>query len=375
MVLTNPVLNRLGSRRTLCLATLAVVRCLRVLIAGLPVVVWLGVPRGALLWPVVAALGVSALFGMSAEIARRSWISDLVPVGERGAFFSRRVMISSITGGLVTLAGGWVLSGFFAPPADRLAGISGIAGFGAVMGWCGWAVLLREPEPTMSLPRRRTGLLRSVTLPWRHARFRPLLVVAGSSALATGVCAGFFDMYMLRHLGMEYLWVAAVNVVGEVVAVAGAPLYGAWGDRAGTRRVMTVAMLGKGVFPALWILVAPDTWPLTFAAVLLRTFNSAVEIGWLRFSLNLAPARNQAAFLAMHQALMGGGHAVGALSGGVLARYVGGLGLTILGAPLVPLHVLFGLSAVLRLSCVPLLGFVREPQRVLRRLRESPAGL
>ena len=372
MLLANPVLNHIGSRRRFCLITLGAVRSLRMVIAAMPLLLYLGLDRGSLLWPMVACVLVSAFFGMSAEISRRSWISDLVGPTKRGKFLGRRVMIASITTLLIWLGGGWFLDSFFAPPADRLPGLSILIGFGGLMGWLGWWLLLRTPEPPLSLPRRPTGFGRSLALPWLRPRFRPVVIVGTASALATGVCGGFFHLYMLNHLGMKVFWIAGVDIVGELVALAGAPFYGAWADRAGARRVLAVSMLVKGVFPALWILVSPGVWPLAFAVVLLRTFNSAGQICWLRLSLNLSPARNQVAFLAMHQALMGAGSAVGALVGGTTARLLEPFDLgSIGGISIVPLHVLFAVSAVLRLSSVVLVRLIREPRRTLRPAAES----
>ncbi|OPX21708.1 MAG: hypothetical protein B1H04_06235, partial [Planctomycetales bacterium 4484_123] len=88
-------------------------------------------------------------------------------------------------------------------------GLSVVVGFGAVMGWIGWTMLHWAPEPAMSTPRRRPGLVRSLLLPWLWPRFRPLILVAGWYAFATGLCANFFDYYMLRHLGMSWSWIAA----------------------------------------------------------------------------------------------------------------------------------------------------------------------
>jgi len=364
MLLANPIINRIGSRRVFCLISLAVVRSLRMVVAALPVLAYLGVARTALFWPVVACVLLSALFGMSAEISRRSWISALVPPGQRGGFLSRRIMIGSVTSLLVSLAGGRFLDAFD-PPA-KLAGIAMLIGFGAVMGWTGWSLLLRAPEPVLSVPRRPIGLRRSLALPWRRPRFRPLVIAGAANAFAVGICGGFFHLYMLQHLGMKAFWVAAVDTVGELAALVGAPFYGAWADRSGARRVLATAMVVKGVFPALWILVAPETWPLAFAVVVLRTFNSAGQISWLRLSLDLSHPRNQAAYLSMHQAIMGAGMAAGALAGGAVAGALEPVDLGVLaGIRIVPLHVLFAASAVLRLASLTLLRFIREPQRVL----------
>ena len=375
MLFANPILNHIGSRRVFCLISLGIVRCLRVLVAALPLLVYVGVARASLLWPIVACVLVSAVFGMSAEISRRIWISSLVPPDRRGAFFGRRIMIGSVTQVLVLLVGGRVLDYSKASTGDALPGLSLMIGFGAAMGVLGWLLLWRTPEPSMSLPRRPTGLFRSLVLPWRRLRFRPVIVVATANSLATSICGGFFDLYMLRVVGMGYFWVAAVDILGELVSLAGAPFYGAWADRAGARHVLRIAMLFKGVFPALWILVAPPVWPLAFVVVLLRTFNSAGQVCWLRLSLNLSPVRNQAAFLAMYQAMAGAGMAAGALIGGTIARALEPFDLGSIGPiKIVPLHVLFAISAVLRLSSVALLGFIREPRRTQRRPAAGMAG-
>jgi len=372
MLLTNPVLNRIGSRRTFCLVSLGAVRTLRIVIAALPLLIYAGVGAERLYWPFAGCVLVSALFGMSAEISRRSWISDLVPAGGRGRFFGWRVTIAMLVHAGVLLAGGRLLDISKARTGQHLPALMGLLGFGALMGWIGWTLLYRAPEPPMSLPRRRSGPIRSLVLPWRSPRFRPLLILAAASALATGICGGFFDFYMLRHVGMRFGWITAVDTVGLLVAAGVATRFGAWADRAGAKRVLAVTMIVKGIFPALWLVVTPDHWPLAFVVVLLRAFNAAGMVCWIRLSMNLSPVRNRAAFLAMHQALMGAGAAAGAFFGGSLAETLREMGFerVMWGFRVVPLHVLFLLSAAARLSCLPLLRFIREPRRTMS---EPPA--
>jgi len=372
MLLANPVLNRLGSRRKFCLIGLGAVRALRVVIAALPMLIYIGVGRESLIWPVVACVVASFVFGMPSEIARRSWIGDLVTPAKRGEFFSRRVMIALLTQMVVLLAGGRFLDWYRGTGREELVGIAIIVGTGAAMGWIGWLLLWRAPEPQMSLPRRRTGLVRSLWLPLRHPRFRAVVLLGGAHYLAVGVCAGYFHLYMREHLRMTWFYIAAVDTVGLLLASAGAMVFGAWADRAGAKRVLIFAALAKSVFPLLWILVTPAFWPMAFAVVPLRAFNSATVISWLRLSLNLSPARNRMAYLAMHEAMMGAGIAVGGLAGAGLAGVLEGVQLgSIAGFQIVPLHVLFLISTVLRLAVVPFLRLIREPHRTFAQGRRA----
>ncbi len=365
MLLANPIINRLRSRRRFCLIWLGVVRTLRLVVAALPLLIYEGVDPRSLYWPFVGCVFVSWFFGMSGEVSRQSWIAALVPPARRGRFISWRTMIGMLVHAAVLIAGGKLLDHSEALTGQPLLGLAGLISFGAVMGWIGWALLYCTPEPPMVQPRRPTGLLRSLALPFRRARFRPLLLLSSASALATGVCGGFFSYYMRNHLQMSWARIGWVDTAGLLAGMMCAPLFGRWADRFGARRVLTVTMIVKGVFPALWILVTPTLWPLAFVVVLARTFNSAGQVCRLRLSMNLSPARDQAAFLAMHLVLMCLGGAVGAVSGGQLSAFLerAQFAPVVAGFQVVPLHVLFLVSAVLRLACVPLLRFIREPRR------------
>ena len=375
MLITNPILNKYRSRRKLCLVDLGAVRVLRVVLSILPLLMYLGIARKSLILPIAACHLVSVFFGMSAEISRRSWIADLVPPSARGIFFSRRVIISSSMNVAVLYGGGKMLDWFMRSGIESLLANAIIIGWGALMGVVGWVLIYRCPEPPMAPPRRETGLMdslaKSLVMPWTHPRFRPLILVALAWSFSVGFAADFFILYMRTHLAMDYAWIAAVCVSGELLSIFGAFFWGKWVDRWGARRVFTISMIVKAIFPALYILVQPSAWPLAFAVNACSVFNSAQMICWLRLSLNLSPSRNQAAFLAMHQAMMGLGQAIGTLSAGFLAGVLATVHLpTIGGFVIVPLHVLFAISMVLRMSTVPLLRFVREPRRIMAGLVE-----
>jgi hypothetical protein len=366
MLLANPVLSYLGSRRKFCLFGLGGVRVFRVVVTVMLALVLLGWDAEGMFWPFLAVVFISHLLGMSSEISRRSWISDLVGPAERGRYLGLRLTITLLVGGAFLLAGGYLLtlSESIPPWNDRVLGLTIIMGFGAAMGWIGWSILVTTPEPSMSIPRRG-GLLRSLWLPLRSPRYRGLMLVGTLFHMAMGLCAAFFDYYMFEDLGMEPVWVMAVDTVGMVVAAAGASRWGAWADRVGTRRVLTLTVVVKGLYPLTWLLVTPTAWPVAFIAVLPRVFNSASILCWLRLSMNCSPRRNQPAFLAMSQAALGVGVAVGALIGGLLARQLRLMEFSpvLLGFQVLPLHVVFVISAVLRLSCLPLLRLIREPRR------------
>jgi hypothetical protein len=75
----------------------------------------------------------------------------------------------------------------------------------------------------------------------------------------------------------------------------------------------------------------------------------------------------------MHQAVMGAFTGIGALAGGFIATLLQGHKLPmVLGVQLAPLHVLFLISAALRLASLPMMRLVREPRGAI--LREARLG-
>ena len=150
----------------------------------------------------------------------------------------------------------------------------------------------------------------------------------------------------------------------RLLAVVAAPAFGAWADRAGARKVLTTVAIFKGVFPALWILVAPEWWPAVFVLMLIRTFNSGGQVCWMRLAMNLSPERNKAAYLSMHQTVASLASAAGAMVGGTAPLVMRWLEIepAVGSFKIIPLHVVFFLSMILRLSALPMLRFIREPR-------------
>ena len=369
MLAANPILNAFRSRRVFCVSSLAVVRILRLAIACLPLLLYTSAAPRVLFVCYLGCVLVSAMFGMAAEISRRSWIASMVPPDERGRFFAKRTMIRMLTGAAVTLAGGWMLDVSRASTGQTWIGLTVVVGFGAAMGFIGWSLLISTPEPEYVPPRRPTGFFRSLAIPFRRPRFRPLLLVAGWNHFATSMAGRFFQYYMLNYLGLSWTWIVTVDLVGDLLAVAAAPAFGAWADRAGARRVLTVVFIFKGIFPALWILLAPEWWPAVFVLMLFRTFNSGGQVCWGRLAMNLSPERNKAAYMAMHQTTAFLAGAVGALLGGTVAMLLreADFAPTWMGFQIVPLHVVFFASMVLRLSALPMLRYIREPRHAFAR--------
>ncbi len=369
MLATNSMLNHTGgSRRKLALIDLGAVRVLRIIISLLPVLLLWGASRHGLLWPMLVCVMAASFFGNSAEITRRSWISDLVEPTERGRFFARRIMIGSTVNVIIMLVGAWFID-IFEKRGLTLEGLQWVVGFGAAAGLVSWLLIYMTYEPPMAMPKRQAGVIETLLIPWQRPRFRKLLIFTLCWSLAIGFGANFFNFYMIDRLKMSYFWVALVNTAGELASVVCAPFFGAWADRVGTRKVLLVATIFKAIFPFFWIFVTPATFWLLIPINLLCAFNSAMGICWLRLSLNVAPGKNQAAYLAMFMVAMNAANAVGAVVGGSFVDGMDKLGWQHLGSiggvVINSVNILFLTSTVLRFASIPFMGMIHEPKGTL----------
>jgi len=368
---TNFVLTRIGSRKRFCLITLGTVRVLRLLIAALPLLILLGVDRSRLIWPLGGLLLLGGICGMSAEVARQSWIADLVPAALRGRFFGYRVAIGGIAAMVVTLLYGGFVDAWKAAGHEAVGAFQILIAFGAGAGFVSLLCVWLTPEPPMHRTARPATFGESVRLPLRHPRFRGFVILHGSYSFAVGFCGGFFHLFMLQFLGMRYSWIAATDVLSQLLSVTGAPLWGRLADRWGTKRMLTLALIAKGVFPFLWLGLMPQWWHLVFAVVLVRMFNSATQIGWINLALELSPEENRAAYISMYRSVSNLARAISPFLAGLIAAAMADRVWAVGPLPVTSLHVLFVISGVLRLGSLVWLRKVAKP---LRPIPAEPTG-
>ena len=362
-VATNSILNRVGSRKRFCLVALAVVRLTRAAMAVLPSVTLLGVDPSRLLQPLGILMLLGGVFGMSAEVVRQSWIADLVPTSVRGRFLGRRVQITAAVTAVVIPAYAWLVAAWQASGHDALIAFQIVIGIGVGSGLASLWCIGRVPEPPMQHETTATSLLKSLQLPLRHEQYRRFIALHGSFSFATGVCGGFFHLFMLQYLGMSYILIAATDLVSHLVGILAAPHWGTLADRWGTKRMLTTALVAKTIFPFLWLGVSPQWWYIVFVVILVRMFNTAQEIGFVNLGLQLAPRQDRAAYIAMEHSFNNVARAAAPALAGALAAAIGDRVWSVAATPWTALHVLIVLSGVMRLASLVLLRGIRHPDQ------------
>ena len=349
---------------------------LMILMAGGQRALWLGVaalpflvlPPGIGIALLIALVTVSAMLGAVGAVPWLSWMADLVPKDMRGRYFATRNLIM----GTVGLILGPVV-GLFLDQWQGWAGTGSPFGFvitfaaGAMLGLLAVWLLQRIVEPPMA-PGSGESLVRQLILPWKNANFRRLIFFRGYYIFVVNLAGPFFVVYHLQGLGLSFGMVYILNTVGNLAMLLTLRWWGRLCDRWGTRKVMLVNTIGKGIFPLFYIgmaVTAPGsptalTWVLLAAAQVFSVFEGGLELAANNLQINIAPREHNTAYLATYAAVFSLCSAIPPLIGGALLSHPSAAQVTIGPLNLVGYQLLFVASGLLRLSSVFLARRVRE---------------
>lgn len=295
-----------------------------------------------------------------------SWLGDLMPVRIRGRLIGRRE--AWLTGGRilglgtsVALASLWKI---VVPNAGKWQPLATSASIGAALMLFAVAPLIFMADP----PRSASAVPRT---PWRalwrafvDPAYRRLLVFNFWFSVANGITATAQELYPARVLNITYEVRQLLQGGLRAGQLAIAPWMGRLVDAMGNRPVMVVSQCIVATGP-LFFLVATQAqrWWIVGAFVVWIAY-AGLNVGLDNIKLKLAPADNNAPYLAVY-------HSVGDLANGVML-IAGGViydWLTAKGAPAESRYFeVFAIGFVGRALVVPLLAWLIEPGA--RRVRE-----
>ena len=316
------LIERVGSRRRLCLITGVVSRLPLVLVAVLP---FLALVQGNdwLVWSLIVVIAASNLFGSLYGVAWLSWMKDLVPEDEKGRYFSRRNLLCGALG----LAIGLLVAKMFdywqmACPGrwGKATGFCFLFVAATAFGLLALVYLRRMPEPPLERARKTESALGSLALPFRDRNFRILMFGYAFWTFAIYIAAPFFGVYMLKQLELSYTTINILSAVSGVACLAATNLSGWMTDRFGNKPVLIVCIFGNAFFPLLMSFTTPSSYCLLVGAHLLGVFAAGLGLGANNILLKLSPRENSAVYLAAFSTLSALAATLGPMAGGVLMK-------------------------------------------------------
>jgi MFS family permease len=294
---------------------------------------------------------LATLVGAVSTPAWASIAGDLVPESSRGRYFSKRTVATTAAGLTASLAAGWILDIF---GKNDTFGFAVIFTIGLGFGLLSSLLFSRIPSPPIMPSKDFHGAaIRDV---WRDARFRTFLILFGIWQFGIMFSAPFLNIYILKTLAADYIWISIVIVAGGVAGILVQRGWGVFSDRYGHRVMMIIAAFGTVPSILLWI-PATSAWMLVPIEIFSGMIWAGITIAHYNYMLEISPSRARPVFAAMFNVVLGIAGIFGPIAAGLTAQHFATQ--TFLG--LSEYRVVFLISGIIRLvGAILFLKFLAE---------------
>ena len=230
------LIDRLRRRRLIGVATITGARLLILSLALLPLLPSLPLALALLIGAHVLISLLHAVGGCAVN----SWLHQLIPPGELGQFFARRLFSGTLMACAATLAAGSLVDrGLFGQPLAAYSAAFVIAGLtGFVSSW----YLARAPEPLMQSAGPEKPMAQQLWQPFHDRNFRRLLVFMGAWTVASNITGPFLTVYLIEQRGYSISTVTLLSITSQLASALTLYLWGRLSDRFSNKAVLAVAL-------------------------------------------------------------------------------------------------------------------------------------
>jgi MFS family permease len=313
------LVERLRERRRIAVAAAIACRALLIPIALLPLLGAGPLSLGLL----IGGMALSAALGSVAACSWNSWMRDLLPSANLGAFFGHRLFLAT---SFATASG--LVAGYFVAGVHKVFGIDPftiVFVIAATAGLFGAAYLARVPEPQMAAPERRLPLKAMIREPFSDRNFRRLLAFLGTWHFAVNLVSPFFVVYLVSQLHYDIGVVTMLTVAGQLANALMLRRWGRLGDRYGNKAVLSVCAPVFLLCILAWPFTAmPEPHRATTLLLLalhlvMGVAQAGINLSTANISLKLAPQGRATAYLASTSLITSLAAGIAPIVGGLFA--------------------------------------------------------
>lgn len=342
---------------------------------------------------------LSSALGATTGATWVDWMSDLVPLENRGRYFGVRNLWCGITGMAASVAGGI----FFDHAVHRLHWTVIMASailfafalffaFGSFL--CGRA----SPDVAPKTNDDERSLLQLLRTPFKDPKFRGVLNFSLANIACQAIAGQFFIVYMIEKLRLTYGAIQLLNAVASVVSFVSMPVLGYLADKYGNKPILILCCVFCVFAPFLWCLTVRDPYPglwslqaghilISNSKLIIILLNILSGVGWagvgitqFNIIINCAPAQDRTSYIGANSTLVGLVGGICPLIGGALLTLFRPLPYPHTGIIRGEFHLLFLIAGLMRFLMIAYAARLDEPDSrstryVLGQLRAArPVG-
>ncbi len=308
-------------------------------------------------------MSISSVFNAFSVPPWYSWLTDIIPEKSHGTFMGRRDAWISFATLAVTLPAGYLIDR--AADFEKTDVVADVFLVGILFGFLDLILHRVIPEPPMQ-PDARVSFTERVRVPLRDSGFRPWLVFLMCWNFSMTLAGALCNVYFVEDLRIRDSFFTGTFVLVALPFVAvifTAGWTGALVDRIGIHRVLLWSHLLWATLPLYWIVATPATAAFWLGVnSVIGGLASAPAINATNKLLSRVPPPHlRGMYMAVAACLNSLAGGLGALVGGIFLSVLEGGRWDVLGWQVVPFHLLFIASMVLRFGSWTLLFRVRPP--------------
>jgi MFS family permease len=324
----------------------------------------------------------NALQAMSANLWV-AWISDMVPMGIRGRFFSMRSQLLLLVGLLTGYLFSFVIDLFDEAPGGFSSMVLDILNkpsffnhenlniafififsFAALMGIIGIYILSFQPEKKKNVDKDE--ILKMYFEPFKDKNFIRFLIYGLWWMTAVGIGAPFWQPFMIKTLKMSMVEIQIYGTISTFASLIALKPWGKFIDKFGNKTAMRIAILMGGINPLIWLFANQNSYRIIFVEAFLSGIMWAgAGIVATNFVLSIAPENKRGVYSGIYGALTG----IAMMFSMILSSIVVPKPLQIFGLSLSGEQVLFGLTGIARWTTEIPITFIKEPRS--KRFKEA----
>ena len=171
-----------------------------------------------------------------------SWMSDFIPREQLGSFHSKRLVLATGLGMLLSLIGAFSIDHWkIIYPHYELYVYSILFFLGFVAGMIGVYFISSIPEPRLIGHETKITLFELIQHPFKNSNYKKLIVFLGSWHFAVNLAAPFFTVYMIRRLELSLSLIIVFSVISQTISIAFFRIWGRISDRFSNKSVLAVS--------------------------------------------------------------------------------------------------------------------------------------
>ena len=316
------LVQKYQNRRAISVVTTFIARFALLIIGLLPFVFISGLNVQVLIF----LLSFHYFFGSISGASWNSWMKDLVPEKNLGAYFSHRTRLMQIMSVTSNFLVAFFIDFMKSQHPDKLITTYFVMFLvGAAFGMLGLFWLSKAPEPKAVI--EKTKLFHSLGKPLKDRNFRKLLVFNSSWSFALNLAVPFFAVYMMKTIGLPLSYIMAFTIIGQISSIFSVKLWGAFTDRFSNKTIINIcAPVYIGCILAMAFTAVPGSQFLSVVMLVIINILSGIATAGINLAIGnigikLAPSEEAMSYMSVRNIIVSLFAALAPLLGGLIADF------------------------------------------------------